>query len=70
MTWREFLSWVTSQGQNLLYATLKTVILAVVGYLLIRLILQMLKKILEKSKLEKAAHSLIMTLAKTVLFAI
>lgn len=70
MTWREFWGWVTSQGQNLLYATLKTVILAVVGYLLIRLILQMLKKILEKSKLEKAAHSLIMTLAKTVLYVL
>lgn len=70
MTWRDFWNWVTAQGQNLLNASLKTVILAVVGYLLIRLILQMLTKILEKSKLEKAAHSLIKTLTKTVLYVL
>ena len=68
MTWKQFLAWVTSQGQNLLAVTLKTVIIAVIGYLVIRIVLRTLTKILEKSNLEKAAHSLIKTLAKTVLY--
>lgn len=70
MTWRNFWSWATEQGQTLLSVSLKAVILAVIGYLLIRIVLQMVKKILEKSKLEKAAHSLIKTLIKTVLYVL
>ncbi len=68
MTWNQFVAWVTSQGQHLLSAALKTVIIAVIGYLAIRIVLRTLNKILEKSNLEKAAHSLIKTLAKTVLY--
>ena len=70
MTWQQFLAWVTTQGQNLLSVVLKTVIIAVIGYLVIRIVLRMLTRILEKSKLEKAAHSLIKTLAKTVLYVL
>jgi small conductance mechanosensitive channel len=54
--------------QPLLTTVFKVVIIAVVGSLLIRVINRTLKKILEKSKLEKAAHSLIRTLVKTVLY--
>ena len=57
--------------KNLLSAggvVLKAVIIAVVGILLIRIVMQLLKKLLEKSKLEKAAHRLLETLAKTVLY--
>lgn len=54
--------------QPLLTAVFKVVIIAVIGSLLIRVINRTLKKILEKSKLEKAAHSLIRTLVKTVLY--
>lgn len=70
MTWSEFVAWVTDQGVNLLTVALKTVILGAVGYLLIAVIMKALTKILEKSKLEKAAHSLIKTLIKTVLFVL
>ncbi|MBE6934431.1 MAG: mechanosensitive ion channel family protein [Ruminococcaceae bacterium] len=70
MTIREFLNWVTATGWNLLSASFKTILLAVLGYLLIRLIMRILKKFLENSKLEKAAHSLIKTLVKTVLYVL
>ena len=54
--------------QPILIAVFKFVIIAVVGTLLIRIVNRTLKKILENSKLEKAAHSLIKTLVKTVLY--
>ena len=52
-----------------LFATAcKTLILLVIGILAIRLIGKILKKTLEKSKLEKAAHILITSLAQTALY--
>lgn len=48
----------------------KVILIAVVGSVLIRLINRTLKKILENSKLEKAAHSLIRTLVKTILYVL
>lgn len=56
--------------QPLLITVFKVVIIAVIGSLLIRIVNRTLKKILEKSKLEKAAHSLIRTLVKTVLYVL
>lgn len=52
-----------------LFATAcKAVILLVIGVLAIRLIGKLLKKALEKSKLEKAAHVLITSLVQTALY--
>lgn len=52
-----------------LFATAcKALILLVIGVLAIRLIGKLLKKALEKSKLEKAAHILITSLAQTALY--
>ena len=56
--------------QPILIAVFKVVIIAVIGTLLIRIVNRTLKKILENSKLEKAAHSLITTLVKTVLYVL
>lgn len=70
MTWSQFVVWVTGQGINLMNTALKTLIITTIGYFLIRIVMRMLKKILEKSKLEKAAHSLIKTLVKTVLYVL
>lgn len=56
--------------QPLLVAVFKVVIIAVIGSLLIRIVNRTIKKILENSKLEKAAHSLIRTLVKTVLYVL
>ena len=62
------LNWITSQGLALASAVLKTVVIAVIGLLVIRLVNKIVTDILERSKLEKAAHSLILTLAKTVMY--
>lgn len=64
----DFGTWLASQGVSLLGTVLKAVIIAVVGILLIRMAMKIVEKMLEKSKMEKAAHSLILTLAKTVLY--
>lgn len=56
--------------QPLLTTVFKVVIIAVIGSLLIRIINRTVKKILENSKLERAAHSLIRTLVKTVLYVL
>ncbi len=59
-------TWLVNQGM----ALLRTVVLAVVGILAIRLVLQLVGKALEKSKLEKAAHSLILTLIKSLMWVL
>ena len=46
----------------------KAVILLVIGVLVIRLVTNLLKKTLEKSKLEKAAHTLILSLARAAMY--
>ena len=53
-----------------LYAALKALAIAAVGLLVIRLVSSALTRLLDKSKLEKAAHSLITTLAKTVMYVL
>ncbi len=62
--------WLATSGASLLAVVLKAVIITVVGLLLIRLANNLLDKLLQKSKLEKAAHSLLKGLLKTVLFVL
>ena len=66
----KLINWITSLGTTLLGNVFKAVIIAVVGYLIIRLVIQLLGKVLDKSKLDKQAHGLIMTLAKTVMYVL
>ena len=47
---------------------LPAVVLLVAGILVIRLVLSVVQKFLDKSKLEKAAHSLIKSLTKVALY--
>ncbi len=67
MNWNAIFSFFQ---QPLLMAVFRVIIIAVIGSLLIRIVNRALKKILENSKLEKAAHSLIRTLVKTVLYVL
>ena len=67
MNWNAVLAFLQ---QPMLVAVFKVIIIAVIGTLLIRIVNRTLKKILEKSKLEKAAHSLIRTLVKTILYVL
>ena len=59
-----FAAWNTP----LLATAFKVIIIAVVGTLLINIVNRTLKRILDKSRLEKAAHNLIRTLVKTILY--
>ena len=47
-----------------------SVVLLVIGILAIRVVISLVKKALNKSKLEKAAHSLILSLASAVLYVL
>ena len=47
---------------------LPAVILLVIGVLVIRIVMTVIQKLLDKSKLEKAAHSLIKSLARVALY--
>ena len=53
-----------------LHKLLFAVILLVIGVLVIRIVLRMLKKTLAKTNLEKAAHTLIVSLASVVLYVL
>ena len=68
MIWERILNFFHSLNAPLLTTVFKVVIILVIGSFLIRIINRTVKKILENSKLEKAAHSLIKTLVKTVLY--
>lgn len=49
---------------------LPAVVLLVIGILVIRIVMSIVRKALEKSKLEKAAHSLIKTVIRMVLYGL
>lgn len=55
-------------GLNVLNKVLPAVVILVIGILAIRIINKILKTALEKSRLEKAAHTLILSLASTCLY--
>lgn len=60
-------NWFQQNGWNLANRTLFIVCIIAVGLLIIRIIMKIINAALAKSKLEKAAHTLIRTLSKTVL---
>lgn len=60
--------WLKNLGDYALHAVLPALILFVIGVAIIRGIMGIVKKILERSKLEKAAHSLIKTAVRTALY--
>lgn len=53
-----------------LAAILPASILAVIGILIVRVLLALLNKTLERSKLEKAAHTLVRSLVKIILYGL
>lgn len=62
------LTWLSVAGTFLLSKALPMVALAAVGVLVVQVVLKTVKKVLEKSKLEKAAHTLIITACQVVLY--
>lgn len=66
MEW--ILSKITELGDFALAKVLPGVIIVVIGILAIRLVLKLVTAALEKSRLEKAAHSLIRSVVRVVLY--
>ena len=62
------LSWLSLAGSFALTKLLPMVALAALGILAVQVALKLTKKMLEKSKLEKAAHTLILTAVQVVLY--
>jgi small conductance mechanosensitive channel len=67
---KNILNWLGSMGLGILSRLLPAIIIAAIGFLLIQVVMKVLDKALAKSKLEKAAFSLIKTLVKTVLLVL
>ena len=63
-------TWLTELGAGAASKFLSSVAILVLGLMVIRLIMKLLKKTLEKSKLEKAAHSLITSLARVTMYTL
>ena len=57
-------------GAGILGMALKAVLTFLLGFVLISLFMKLVKKALQKSKLEKAAHSLIVSLCSTILYVL
>ena len=61
-------AWFSGAGSQLLDSAVSTVLTWVVGILLIKAVLRLLRKALEKTRLEKAAYGLILSLTKIGLY--
>lgn len=61
-------AWLTALGTGAASKLLFAVVLLVIGILVIRIVMKVLKSALEKSRLEKAAHSLITSLASAAMY--
>ena len=62
------LSWLSMAATFAVSKLIPMAILAVLGILAIRIVLKLVRTMLEKSKLEKAAHTLIITACQVVLY--
>lgn len=67
--WEQIKSWLPN-GTNFAGSLLKAVLVAVVGILLIRFVMKLLSKALDRGHMDKSAHNLIKTLAKTVMLVL
>lgn len=62
--------WLVPVGRYTMDKLLPMVVLAVVGILVIRILMKLVRKMLEKSRLEKAAHTLILTVCRIALYVL
>ena len=63
-------TWLSLAGSFALSKVLPMIALAALGILVVQVVLKLVKKMLEKSKLEKAAHTLIVTACQVVLYVL
>ena len=61
-------TWLATQGVTLLGTVLKAAVIAAAGLLIIKAVMKIINKTLEKSKLEKAGHNMVKALARTIMY--
>ena len=61
-------NWLTELGTGAADKVLGALVVVVIGLLAIRLVMKLVKKTLAKSKLEKAAHTLILSLVRVAMY--
>lgn len=66
----DIIAWVKSLSGTVVSKLLLAVIIVAAGMLAIKIVMKIINKFLEASKMEKAAHSLIRTLAKVVMLVL
>ena len=64
----EIMLWLSTLKAFALASLVPAVLMLAVGIIVIRTVMNLIQKMLEKSKLEKAAHSLIKSLARVVMY--
>ena len=64
------LNWLANTGLNALNRVLPFLLILAGGILVIRIATKLVDKLLKKTKLEKAAHGMIRSLARTVMFVL
>ncbi len=66
----KFLNWLTDTGYSALNRFLPFVLIVLCGTIIIRIVMTIVNRAMGKSKLEKAAHSLIRSVLRVVLYAL
>lgn len=66
----KFLQWLETAGSFLLERAMPMVLILVTGFVIIHFAMRILNKILEKTRLEKAAHALIRTVVRSGLYVL
>ena len=66
----EILAWATALLGTAADNLLSALLVLVLGLLVIRIVMTLVKKALEKSKLEKAAHTLILSLSRVAMYVL
>lgn len=65
---QEIIAWCTNLLGNAAHNVLSAVVILVLGLLVIRIVMKLVTKALEKSILEKAAHTLILSLSRVAMY--
>lgn len=68
--YNDFSTWLKAMGFNAAGKFVSAIVVLVVGYIAINFAAKLLKRSLERSKLEKAAHSMIVSIARVALYLI
>ena len=66
----EILTWASNLLGGAANNVLSALLVLVIGLLVIRIVMRLVKKALEKSKLEKAAHTLIVSLSRVAMYVL